>query len=197
VIRLLTGSVVKGFAGSVTRRWKPQAPDSLNLFEQFWMHTSIVTATLAISTIVSSGNENFGNGLKRQMAEHELHFSSFQPSPFPLQHPERHLDLMARDVKTAKMLVRLNELRIALSHSADNKSRCAMSWVREGLPRRVNAVRRRLRVRLDIDSAVLRAGAQHAPSAARRECDQYGIAGSDPATLSSPRIAGTVSASGS
>jgi two-component system LytT family sensor kinase len=132
-----------------------------NLFEQFWMYTSIVTAALAIQYYRQSRQRELREmELKRQMAEHELHVLKLQLHPHFLFNTLNGIStLMARDAKTAReMLVRLSELlRIALSHSADHEVslREEIEFVKAYIELEQMRFGERLRARLDVDPATL------------------------------------------
>jgi two-component system, LytTR family, sensor kinase len=132
-----------------------------NLFEQFWMYTSIVTAALAIQYYRQSRQRELRETeLKRQMAEHELHVLKLQLHPHFLFNTLNGIStLMARDPKVARdMLVRLSELlRIALSHSADHEVslREEIEFVKAYIELEQMRFGERLRARLDLDPSSL------------------------------------------
>src|SRR5262245_36147303 len=162
-IRLLTGSAVN--VG--TMQPIPLSMENAtklfrsNLFEQFWMYTSIVTAALAFQYYREFRQRELRETeLRRQMAEHELQVLKLQLHPHFLFNTLNGIStLMARDVKTAReMLVRLSELlRIALSHSADNEVplKEELEFVKAYIELEQMRFGDRLAIRLEIESATL------------------------------------------
>src|SRR5262245_4167022 len=132
-----------------------------NLFEQFWMYSSMMTAILAIQHYREfRQRERREADLRRQMAEYELQVLKLQLQPHFLFNTLNGIaTLMARDVRAARdMLVRLSELlRIALSRSAYNEIplREEMEFVKAYLDLEQMRFGERLAVRLEIDPATL------------------------------------------
>ncbi len=96
-----------------------------NIFDHFWMYSSIVVVTLAYQYHARLRERELREmQMRRQMAEYELEILKLQLHPHFLFNTLNGIStLMARDVKTArKMLVRLSDLlRIALSHTHDKE----------------------------------------------------------------------------
>lgn len=132
-----------------------------NLFEQFWMYTSIVTAALAIQYYRQSRRRELREiELHRQMAEHELRVLKLQLHPHFLFNTLNGIStLMARDPRTAReMLLRLSELlRVALSHSAQHEVslRAEIEFVKAYIDLQQMRFGERLRARFDIEADTL------------------------------------------
>jgi len=132
-----------------------------NLFEQFWMYTSMVTAILAIQYFqLLRQRERRETELQRQMAEYELQVLKLQLHPHFLFNTLNGIStLMARDVAAAReMLGRLSDLlRIALSRSADNEVslRDELEFVSAYLELQRMRFGERLKVQMNIDPATL------------------------------------------
>jgi two-component system, LytTR family, sensor kinase len=96
-----------------------------NIFDHFWMYSSIVVVTLAYQYHARLRERELREmQMRRQMAEYELEILKLQLHPHFLFNTLNGIStLMARDVKTAReMLVRLGDLlRIALSHTHDKE----------------------------------------------------------------------------
>jgi two-component system, LytTR family, sensor kinase len=132
-----------------------------NLFEQFWMYTSIVTAVLAIQHYRQLRQRELREAdLRRQMVEYELQVLKLQLHPHFLFNTLNGIStLMDRDVKTAReMLLRLSDLlRVALARSRDNEVplRDELDFVKAYLDLEQMRFGERLRVSMNVDPKTL------------------------------------------
>ncbi|HEU5182473.1 MAG TPA: histidine kinase [Candidatus Polarisedimenticolia bacterium] len=132
-----------------------------NLFEQFWMYTSIVTAVLAIQHYQLLRRRELREAdLRRQMAEYELQVLKLQLHPHFLFNTLNGIStLMIRDTATAReMLLRLSDLlRVALARWQDNEVplRDELDFVKAYLDLEQMRFGERLRVSLHIDPETL------------------------------------------
>lgn len=96
-----------------------------NLFEQFWMYSSIAGVLFAFQYYRQYRKRELQEAeLRRQVAEYELHILKLQLHPHFLFNTLNSIStLMTSDVATARqMLVRLSDLlRLALSHSSSRE----------------------------------------------------------------------------
>jgi len=96
-----------------------------NLFEQFWMYTSLVTAILSIQHFQQLRRRELQEAeLRRQMVEYELKVLKLQLHPHFIFNTLNGISaLMLRDTPTAReMLLRLGDLlRVALARSQENE----------------------------------------------------------------------------
>jgi len=132
-----------------------------NLFEQFWMYSSIVTAILSIQHFQQLRRRELREAeLRRQMAEYELQVLKLQLHPHFLFNTLNGIaTLMLRDTGTAReMLLRLGDLlRIALARSRDNEVplRDELEFVKAYMELEQMRFGERLRVSLGIASDTL------------------------------------------
>jgi two-component system, LytTR family, sensor kinase len=134
-----------------------------NLFEEFWMYTSIVFVVLGVQSYRQVRERELREAdLKRQMAEYELQILKLQLHPHFLFNTLNGISaLMSKDVKTARdMLVRLSELlRTALAHTSDKEVslREELEFVRAYLELEQMRLGERLTIELKIDPDTLEA----------------------------------------
>lgn len=132
-----------------------------NLFEQFWMYSSIVTAILSIQHFQQLRRRELREAeLRRLMAEYELQVLKLQLHPHFLFNTLNGIaTLMLRDTQTAReMLLRLGDLlRIALARSRDNEVplRDELEFVKAYMELEQMRFGERLRVSLGIASDTL------------------------------------------